>query len=311
MTRTDPVRLAVVGIGKIARDQHLPAIAGNSRFRVTSAVSRNAAVDGVANFASLSDLLQGGPVVDAVCVCTPPQVRFDIAWQALRAGKHVLLEKPPGATLSEVETLRQLAERQGLTLYSTWHSRHAVGVEPARAWLSARKIKRVAVVWKEDVRRWHPNQAWIWQAGNVGVFDPGINALSILTRIMPHGIHIARAELEFPSNRQTPIAAKLQFADPFGADISAEFDWRHEGHQTWDIDVETEDGHLYLSEGGGKLSVDGTLVAEGPDGEYAAIYSRFAELLAAGRSDVDVSPLRHVADAFLMGRRRITDAFHE
>ena len=66
-----------------------------------------------------------------------------------------------------------------------------------------------------------------------------------------------------------------------------------------------------LSEGGSKLTIDGTLAASGPDREYPAIYEHFAELLAAGRIDVDVSPLRHVADAFLLGRRHEVEAFHE
>ena len=46
-------------------------------------------------------------------------------------------------------------------------------------------MKRLLVTWKEDVRHWHPGQQWIWEAGGFGVFDPGINALSIVTKIMP------------------------------------------------------------------------------------------------------------------------------
>ena len=58
--------------------------------------------------------------------------------QAIRAGKHVLLEKPPGATLAEVEALTRLAEASGTTLFAAWHSRYAPGVAPARAWLAER-----------------------------------------------------------------------------------------------------------------------------------------------------------------------------
>ncbi|MGO4915490.1 Gfo/Idh/MocA family protein [Pseudogemmobacter sp. W21_MBD1_M6] len=308
MTRID---LAIVGVGKIARDQHLPSIAGNPSFRLVAAVSRNAGVENVANYDTLAEFLTAGADVPALSLCVPPAVRFQMAWDALRAGKHVLLEKPPGATLSEVETLSALAAERGLTIYATWHSRHATGVEPARDWIASRQIKQLRIVWKEDVRRWHPGQAWIWTAGNVGVFDPGINALSILTRIMPHGIHIASADLEFPENCETPIAARLQFADPMGGDISAEFDWRHEGRQTWDITVVTDDGTLVLSDGGAKMAVDGATVVQGENREYDAIYARFADLLATGKSDVDIAPLRHVADAFMIGRRHITKPFYE
>ena len=41
------------------------------------------------------------------------------------------------------------------------------------------------IIWKEDVHHWHPGQRWIWEPGGFGVFDPGINALSVLTEILP------------------------------------------------------------------------------------------------------------------------------
>lgn len=311
VTLTRPYKLALVGVGKIARDQHLPSIAENPAFALEAAVSRNANVEGIDNFNTFAELLENRPDISVVALCMPPSARFQTAWDALNAGKHVLLEKPPGATLSEVETLIALAEKKGLSLYATWHSRHAVGVEPAKKWLAERDIKKLEIVWKEDVRRWHPNQPWIWEAGNAGVFDPGINALSILTEIMPHGVHLQSADLEIPANSETPIAAKMKFFDPKGADISAEFDWRHEGTQTWDIFVQCADGEMRLADGGAKLYIDGALTVEGPDREYPEIYQRFATLLSKSEIDVDLAPLRHVADAFMLGRRNETEAFFE
>ena len=43
--------------------------------------------------------------------------------------------------------------------------------------------------------------------------------------------------------------------------------------------------------------------------EYRGIYRRFVELIANGVSDVDLSPLVHVADAFMLGRRRDVEPF--
>ena len=80
-----------------------------------------------------------------------------------------------------------------------------------------------------------------------GVFDPGINALSILTRILPRPFFLTAAELSFPRNRAAPIAADLVFSDDAGTAIRAEFDWRQTGPQTWDIRVETDAGRLTLS----------------------------------------------------------------
>jgi D-galactose 1-dehydrogenase len=305
------IRLAVVGLGKIARDQHLPAIAADGRFELVAAASRNAALDGVANAATLEALLAGGTAFDAVALCTPPQVRHRLARLALKAGKHVMLEKPPGATLSEVEDLRQLAEARGLTLQATWHSRYAAAVEPARAWLAGRALRSAHISWKEDVRVWHPGQAWIWEPGGLGVFDPGINALSIATRILPRPFFLTEAALHTPENRQSPIQAELAFVDTAGAAITAELDFLQSGPQSWDIEVDAVGGRLKLSHGGARLWVDGVLTHEGPNAEYPGLYDAFAQLVGAGASDVDVSPLRHVADAFLLGRRVAAPAFVE
>lgn len=305
------IRLAIVGLGKIARDQHLGAIKATEGIELVAVASRNAQLDGVACFHEIGDLLASGMEIDAVSLCTPPQGRFEQAKAALDAGKHVMLEKPPGATLSEVYALEALAKAKGLTLYSTWHSRAAAAVEPARALLAKRKIRSVAVEWKEDVRHWHPGQAWIWEPGGLGVFDPGINALSIVTQIMPEKFHLTNSELTFPANRAAPIAANLAFETDSGLPVSAEFDWRQTGPQTWDIRVETDEGPVVLTHGGSRLFVDGQNAILEEDREYRNLYRDFVALVAAGRSDADFSPLVHVADAFMLGRRIQTDAFED
>lgn len=306
---TTPYNIALVGVGKIAHDQHVPSIAGNPDFELAATVSRHGSVEGVEAYTDLSEMLAKRPDIEAVALCMPPQARYRYAAEALAARRHVLLEKPPGATLSEVHDLERLAARTGCSLFATWHSRFAVSVPAAKAWLANRKVTRLAITWKEDVRRWHPGQEWIWEPGGLGVFDPGINALSILTAIYPGPLHLASADLSFPENRGTPIAASLRFADPEGAEVTAEFDWRQEGPQTWDIEVETGTGRLKLSRGGAELAIDGRTVEQAADREYAGIYRRFAELIRTGRSDVDLSPMIHVADAFTLGRRIVVEPF--
>jgi D-galactose 1-dehydrogenase len=303
--------IALLGIGKIARDQHIPAIAESSGFALAATVSRSGGVDGVENHNDIAGLLAARPDIRAVSLCMPPVPRFDIATAALAAGKHVMLEKPPGATVSEVLKLERLARAKGVTLFATWHSRHAAGVAQARAYLRDAQIRHVQIDWKEDVRRWHPGQDWIWQAGGLGVFDPGINALSIMTEILPNPVHLTAATLAFPDNCETPIAADLAFAGPAGMTVDAVFDWRQEGPQSWNITVDTTHGQLRLTDGGATLLIDGMAQkAEGP-GEYPGLYHRFAELIEAGQSDVDISPLQHVADAFMLGRRKVVAAFYD
>jgi D-galactose 1-dehydrogenase len=310
-----PIRLALVGMGKIAHDQHLPAIFASDAYELVATVSRSGEpVNGLPFFRDVQALADSGVAVDAVALCTPPQVRRAIAQFCIGQGWHVFLEKPPGATLAEVTALRDAAAAKGVSLFASWHSRYADGVEPARAWLAGRAVTRATITWREDVRVWHPGQDWIWEPGGFGVFDPGINALSIATRILPRPFFVETAELDVPSNRAAPIAARVAFRDTAGTDIAMDLDFRQEGPQHWDIEVVTDGGTLLLSKGGSVLTIDGQeAVAHDADlhGEYPGLYHRFAAIVRAGVSDVDVAPLRLVADAFLRGRHVTVEPFVE
>lgn len=305
------LKLGLVGLGKIARDQHLPSIERTPGAELVAVASRSAQAEGVANYPDLPTMLAERPDLDAIILCQPPQVRYQTARLALDAGKHVFLEKPPGVSVSEVEALIALAVRRGVTLFTSWHSRYAAAVRQARDWLRDKKVRRASIAWKEDVRHWHPGQAWIWEAGGFGVFDPGINALSILTGVVPEPIRLASADLEIPTNRAAPIGAALGMDTASGAPIDAVFDWRQTGPQTWEIEVETDRCVLLLSHGGNNLAIDGTPQPVGQEEEYPAMYRHFVELIASGRSDVDVRPLQLVADAFLCARIHPTDVFED
>lgn len=307
--------IAVIGIGKITQDQHLPVIAKNPRFTLAATVSqRGLAEPGVPSFKTTAEMLTALPEVDAVAICTPPYARHAIARQSLDAGKHLLLEKPTTTTTAELTDLIAHAAAKKRVIFTTWHSQYNPAVDEAKRLLAKAGIRRLEVEWKEDVRRWHPGQEWIWQAGGFGVCDPGINALSIVTRIMPLPVFVQQAELTMPANRDTPIAAKLAFAMPDAGDgpqkLTAEFDWRQTGPQTWNITVETTDGKvLALTEGGSKLAVDGKPTVDVKMQEYERIYDRFAELLDTGTNEIDEAPLQLMADAFLVGKRVETEPF--
>lgn len=305
------IRVGIVGVGKIARDQHIPAIAADPGLELVAVASRSKPDLGLPAFESLEEMLGQGPALDAIALCTPPQVRRETAITALRAGKHVFLEKPPGATVGEVGDLSALAAEKNVTLFASWHSRFAAGVPTAKAWLANRKIRSVDIQWREDVRRWHPGQTWIWEAGGLGVFDPGINALSILTEIMPREVFVTDARLQVPENVQSPVAAHIAMTDIEDTQITADFDFLQTGPQTWDITVTADDGTLRLSSGGAQIEIDGKPVVQAHDAEYPGLYKRFGELVRAGKSEADVRPLALVADAFLVGTRELVEAFVE
>lgn len=309
-SNSNPIKLGIVGVGKIVRDQHLPALAKDQAYRLTAAASRHGKVEDIPNFPTIEAMLDAVPELEAVSLCMPPQFRYDAARTALEAKKHVFLEKPPGATVSEVDDLKALAAANGVSLFASWHSRYAPAVGAARAFLGSTQISSAVINWKEDVRRWHPNQDWIWAPGGFGVFDPGINALSIATHILPP-MFITSAILDFPENRAAPIAAHIAFRTSDGLPVAMELDWRQTGPQSWDILAETDKGAMVLSGGGSKLAVDGRVVHDEPEAEYPMLYKRFAEIVRAGVSDVDLAPLQHVADAFMLGKRNVVEAFFD
>jgi len=310
-----PLRIAIIGFGKIAEDEHVPSIAANPRFELAANVGTKAPPDGpVPGFRRHPEMFEALSGLDAVALCTPPSMRTDIARECLARGLHVLLEKPPATTLSEIEDLRLEAEGRQRTLFTTWHSQYNPAVNAAAEALAGRRVARMRIEWRESVRKWHPGQQWIWQPGGFGVFDPGINALSIATRIFPGPLFVSEAELSVPSNLDMPVAAAIRFTSPAaaGGDLSAGFDWREEEDEAWTITVETDDGlSLRLLGGGARLEIDGREPVEAPRAEYPRIYERFAELIDERRSLVDVAPLRLTADAFLVARRLSVEPFEE
>jgi D-galactose 1-dehydrogenase len=303
-----PIRIGIIGYGKIAEDQHVPSIESNKRFELVATSSRSGKGVGE-RFTDWRELIRGVEGLEAVAITTPPGPRYEIARESILAGLHCLLEKPPTAGLAEIADLDCLAQAQGVTLFTTWHAQHHSGVEAAARALAGKRIKAMDIRWHEDVDKWHPGQKWIWQAGGFGVFDPGINAFSIATKIVPGGLFVESAELSFPENAQTPIAADVTFSSP-EADgrLHASLDWRRSEGEEWTISVETSDGtKLRLEEGGARLILDDGPHEDDGLGEYPDIYRTFADLIDEHRSLVDVAPFRLVADCLLTGSRKTVE----
>jgi D-galactose 1-dehydrogenase len=299
-----PLGIGLVGLGKIALDQHIPAIRANSNLRLVAGCSPRARPEGMPVYATVTDMLLAHPEIEAVAICTPPQVRHAIAKEAIDAGKHVFLEKPPAATLGEAEAIRGLAQARGVSLLASWHSRFAPAVEAAREWMAGRELKSVHIVWKENVRQWHPGQAWIFSPGGMGVFDPGINSLSILTRLLDETVIVQKADLHIPVNCDAPIQVEMDMLTDKGLAVRADYDFLQQDLQTWSIFVESSRGQrLALQMGGTVLEIDGKVVMQQKEAEYSGLYAHFHDLIRDGKSDADFSPLRIVADAFMVGKR--------
>lgn len=306
-----PIRIAIIGYGKIAEDQHAPSVEANPRFELVATSSRSG--QGVAEkFADWRELIHKVDGLEAVAITTPPAPRYLIARECVEAGLHCLLEKPPTSGLAEIADLDCLAQARRVTLFTTWHAQHHSTIDAAAKALAGKRVRSMQIHWHEDVHKWHPGQEWIWKPAGFGVFDPGINAFSIATKIFPGGLFVQSADLSIPENAQTPIAADVTFYSPEAeGPLKASLDWRRTEGEEWTITIETTDGaSVRLEDGGARLIVNGVKSIDSGPGEYPDIYRTFVKLIDERRSLVDVAPLRLVADCLLVGGRRVVEAVH-
>ena len=73
---------------------------------------------------------------EAVLVCTPPHLHAQMSIAAMKAGKHVLCEKPLGKNLAEAEEMVAIAQQSGVKLKCGFNLRHHPGIQQARKWLN-------------------------------------------------------------------------------------------------------------------------------------------------------------------------------
>ena len=108
----EPLRLGLVGCGRIASAGYLPALERAPSWRLAAVadpdpVRRGAVGASVPGFPGLEELLAAG-VVDAVVVASPPARHLADATLASAAGVPALVEKPPGLDLAEARALARL-----------------------------------------------------------------------------------------------------------------------------------------------------------------------------------------------------------
>lgn len=111
------VNWLVVGIGDITRKRVIPAIQGESRSVLRGFVTRDArkaeAYAGTRAWASVEEALESDQQMDAVYVASPVAMHAQQVIAALRAGKHVLCEKPVAMNFAEANSMVEEAGRAG------------------------------------------------------------------------------------------------------------------------------------------------------------------------------------------------------
>lgn len=110
------LRVAIAGFGKSAQNIHTPLIMNCDGLKPVSVLKRsgNIEFEGSEEIKVVRDLesLLNDPMIDLIVITTPNHLHFNMAEASLKAGKHVVVDKPFTVTANEAELLIELAQKQ-------------------------------------------------------------------------------------------------------------------------------------------------------------------------------------------------------
>ena len=273
------------------RGRPAPAVIADPDFDLAAIVSRRGVRDGVPTFRTPAELYASGTALDAVAICTPPPVRHAIAREALDAGMHVLLEKPPTPTIAELDDLAAMRRRRGGVIFTTWHSQYNAAVDearrasPARRSPASHRLERGRAplasrpgmdLGGRRLRRLRPRHQRAVDPdpdhARAGLRAEARTAYPVEPRYADRGL---AGVCEPRSRPRTRRAAHRRIRLAPGRRSDLEHRHRHRGTATSSAD-----------RGGSRLAVNGARDRRTPMAEYEAIYRRFADLLSR-RAHVD------------------------
>ena len=280
------IRIAIIGFGKIARDQHVPSIARRRTLRTGRCVDPAAAIPGSASRASRSS----------------PQMLAGHARPARRGGDLHAADRAPchregSARGRAARPARKAAGSDARRDRGSRTDRpRAAAGRCSPAWHSAACRRQCP----RPPRCWPDSRLWASRSAGGRMCANGIRARNGSGRRADSACSI-RASMPCRSPPGScPIrcscARRPCLSPPTGSRRSpppspsrrrasrAEMDWRHAEGEEWTIRVTTQTARLVeLRDGGARLLVDGVEQAVASRGEYPALYARFAELVAGAR----------------------------
>lgn len=219
------IRIGTVGTGAITR-QFARAVSEVDGIHLAGVSSRDAAraaelateLGADEAFAGLDELL-AAPSVDAVYIASPNALHVDQALAALRAGKHVLLEKPAALALAEWEALLEEAHRAGRVLIEAMRTPYDPGFAVLRGILPELGTLRRASLRFEGLSS---RYARALAGERVNVFDPEMGG-GALYDLGVYGIH-AMVDLFGVPRRAWGSAAAISTGVEGAGIVVAEYD---------------------------------------------------------------------------------------
>ena len=149
-----PIKLGILGAGRIAQSAHLPSLAKLDEFNVVGIHDPSRILlEGVSAKYQIKPFIEAMELIEnsgaeAILIATPDRFHAELATLCLTAGKHVFVEKPIALSVEQAEPLVRLAEQTKRVLQVGAMKRHDAGVEYAKAAIEE-KIGRVlsASIW--------------------------------------------------------------------------------------------------------------------------------------------------------------------
>jgi myo-inositol 2-dehydrogenase/D-chiro-inositol 1-dehydrogenase len=215
------VRLGVVGCGRVAELQHLPALRNVRGAEVTALADADPArLESTAErfrvarrYADYRELIASGDV-NAVAVCVPPKLHAEVALAALEAGKHVFVEKPLALGLDECRLLSaKAAERDRLKVLVGFNLRRHRLVRAARETIRRGELGEVTLVrtvftsgmrLAPDYPEWRRRR----ETGGGALFELGVHHFDLLRFLLSAEVEEVYAS-SLASNETATVAARM------------------------------------------------------------------------------------------------------
>jgi predicted dehydrogenase len=300
------LRVASIGCGDIAQRKHFPQLAEIPGVELAAIAARDpsrlaacAARFNVPRTFTDPAAMLADPSIDAVMVLTPPDTHGRYAEMAIRAGKHVLIEKPLVPTLAEAERLTA-ALRQAPRPLTVLALPHLATPELAlvERLLRAGAIGEVTAVESHRGHRGPTHAGWFYRkalAGGGVLFDLGIYQLSITAALFGPAVEMtalcttrfATRTLDDGSTVEPDVEDSalvcLTLADGTAVTVNANWNGSPSHHHTRGRTIVTgRSGMLHFG------VADGGIYIFRPDGDYAG-------LPASTTAEFDGHPCRRIA----------------
>jgi len=238
------MRWGLVGTGAISNKRVGPALvnAQDSQLVAVCDVIKESAQEFASRFGvtqvchSIDDLLANDEI-DAVYLATPIFLHSSQAIEALRAGKHVLVEKPMALSVSEAEQMVQVARETGKTLATAYYRRFFPKVQRAEQLISDGTLGQVIMV-VSTYHTWYdpaPGAPGSWRAqkarsGGGVLWDMGSHRFDLLLGLfgMPTQVWAATETLAHTYEVEDTASVYMKLGN--GAQCVSTWQW---SSQTW------------------------------------------------------------------------------